>query len=223
LTYLAAATECPQRLVHTGPTYVPFLVLSRPSCSPSPDAEVFVDPGLVAPELSGDPIWTSFAAQSMAAAPNVSECHNQNSSTHLDSFNRLCILAVTRLRRRPRINYPGSSGQGNSRPLHHFRLPAVGTKEDRLRRSTTRCFMGLRREYLLCAMVMQPASLILVSADPQRAGTSAKFPGRLLQHWQHPHRWWPLENAVGTSLKVSGPRSATRSINEAGAITQKGS
>ncbi|KAH9988379.1 hypothetical protein BJV77DRAFT_1021659 [Russula vinacea] len=29
-------------------------------------------------------------------------------------------------------------------------------------------------------MVMQPASLILVSADPQRGGTSAKFPGRLL-------------------------------------------
>ena len=144
-------------------------------------------------------------------------------STHLDSFNRLWILAVPQLRRRPRMNCSVSSGQGNSRPLHHCRLPAVATKGDRLRRRTARCTMGLRREYLLCAMVMQPVSLILVSADPQRSWISAKFSGRLLQHREHPHRCWPLENAVGKSLKASGPRSATRPRNGAGETAQKGS
>ena len=38
----------------------------------TPDAEVFVDPSYVAPELLGDANWTPFAAQSVAAAPNVS-------------------------------------------------------------------------------------------------------------------------------------------------------
>ena len=144
-------------------------------------------------------------------------------STHLDSFNRLWILAVSQLRRRPRVNCSCSSGQGNSRPLHHFRLPAVATKGDRLRRSTARCPMGLRREYLLCAIVMQPASPILVSADPRRSGTSAMFSGRLLQHQRHPRWRWPLENAVGKSLKASESRSATRPRNEARVTTQKGS
>ncbi|KAH9985314.1 hypothetical protein BJV77DRAFT_1152848 [Russula vinacea] len=74
----------------------------------------------------------------------------------------LWILAVPQLRRRPRMNCPGSSGQDNPRPLHLFRLPAVATKGYRLRRSTARCTTGLQH--------------------PHWSWISAKFSGRLLRH-----------------------------------------
>ena len=72
-------------------------------------------------------------------------------SAHLDSFNRLWTLPVPQLRRRPRMNCPGSSRQGNSRLPHPLRLPAVATKRVRLRRNTTHRFMGPRCKYLLCS------------------------------------------------------------------------
>ncbi|KAH9987420.1 hypothetical protein BJV77DRAFT_1161362 [Russula vinacea] len=54
----------PQRLVHTGQ-----------------HAEIFVDPSFVVAELPGDPIWTPFAAQSVAAAPNVVDLSSSATSS----------------------------------------------------------------------------------------------------------------------------------------------
>ena len=49
-----------------------------------------MDTSFVAPDLLGDPIWTPFAAQSVAAAPNVSaSAIPEELSTHLDSFKQI--------------------------------------------------------------------------------------------------------------------------------------
>ena len=73
---------------------------------------------------------------------------------------------------------------------------------------------------------MQPASLILVLADPQRSWISATSSVPLLKHRLHLRRSWPSVNAVGKSLNASGPRSTITRCgprNKAGVARQKGS